>query len=739
MSQEERYQVKNYIKAIDKFQNIINYYNNKNKIYNYTAVKLLEKRIKEVYFIYLISDYESIKHLILLDNEQEQILNDLYISQCSELKKIKRYVSENLIDLSLLYQMLSSIEFTISQNNAINFSKSKIIRDKYGAYYTPKNVVENIIEKLKNEYISNQAHIYNLKIIDMSCGSGIFLTEYIKMILITFEPDVEEIEMMMSNIYGVDVDKIALYITGHEIFQLTNVKAKNLILANPLISNSNYNKNMAHELSLNDRLYNKEMGIFKEFFDLKFDIILGNPPWEKVRFEEKKFFSTISAEISKNQQKNIRLKAIDDLENNNPKLYNHYLKHKSDYLEFKKNIHSHPVLSSSLKGELNTYSMFTELAFRQLKTTGLAVIIVKSSLIKVRSNSELVGELFNNKLLKSIDIFSNKNKIFEIDSREEFCIVSLSSNNEYAMLRSGLTDIKDYKTSENYIPITYNDLLKINPETALIPNIKSTGDLLYLKEIYNKFPLFKDVFHDVKFGRIVHFTNHSDHIVNTYEKGYIPIYEGKFINQYNSRFATFLNMNAEDKYSGKASAKKITDNTVPVSRYFIEENFWNRISKSYKENEMIAWRSLTSVTNKRTMIATLLPFLPASQSIQLLQSSNKENLFIILALFNSYIFDYLIRLKMPGIDLTQSVIRNIPVPSLDSFDTLSKNGNGTIKSQIIDLVRNNLFHEDRLENYFRKNNLKHIDKIDIEYQIDLLITEAYDFTEQDLNYIKSKF
>lgn len=178
---------------------------------------------------------------------------------------------------------------------------------------------------------------------------------------------------------------------------------------------------------------------------------------------------------------------------------------------------------------------------------------------------------------------------------------------------------------------------------------------------------------------------------------------------------------------------------MPVSRYFIEENFWNRISKSYKENEMIAWRSLTSVTNKRTMIATLLPFLPASQSIQFLQSSNKENLFIILALFNSYIFDYLIRLKMPGIDLTQSVIRNIPVPSLDSFDTLSKNGNGTIKSQIIDLVRNNLFHEDRLENYFRKNNLKHIDKIDIEYQIDLLITEAYDFTEQDLNYIKSKF
>ena len=35
---------------------------------------------------------------------------------------------------------------------------------------------------------------------------------------------------------------------------------------------------------------------------------------------------------------------------------------------------------------------------------------------------------------------------------------------------------------------------------------------------------------------------------------------------------------------------------------------------------------------------------------------------MILALFNSKVFDYFVRLKMAGIDLTQSVVRQIPVP-----------------------------------------------------------------------------
>jgi hypothetical protein len=62
------------------------------------------------------------------------------------------------------------------------------------------------------------------------------------------------------------------------------------------------------------------------------------------------------------------------------------------------------------------------------------------------------------------------------------------------------------------------------------------------------------------------------------------------------------------------------------------------------------------------MIAALAPFQPTIQSVQLLQTPDVADLVLIAGLFNSATFDTLVRLKIPGIDLTQSVVQQIPVP-----------------------------------------------------------------------------
>ena len=43
---------------------------------------------------------------------------------------------------------------------------------------------------------------------------------------------------------------------------------------------------------------------------------------------------------------------------------------------------------------------------------------------------------------------------------------------------------------------------------------------------------------------------------------------------------------------------------------------------------------------------------------------------MILALFNSKVFDFFVRLKMGGIDLTQSVVRQIPVPFREAWNSM---------------------------------------------------------------------
>ena len=156
-----------------------------------------------------------------------------------------------------------------------------------------------------------------------------------------------------------------------------------------------------------------------------------------------------------------------------------------------------------------------------------------------------------------------------------------------------------------------------------------------------------------------------------YVSGYVPIYEGKFIELYTGKYATFKGMLPEEKYKNKASAKNIDDpqgNEYPESRYFIEENTWMNLSKNFNEGMVVMWRSLTSATNRRTMLATILPIMPTCQSIQLLQLTDERQMLHLLALFDSIIFDYIVRLKMVGLDLTQTIIKQIPVPSTERYD-----------------------------------------------------------------------
>ena len=94
----------------------------------------------------------------------------------------------------------------------------------------------------------------------------------------------------------------------------------------------------------------------------------------------------------------------------------------------------------------------------------------------------------------------------------------------------------------------------------------------------------------------------------------------------------------------------------------------------------------------------ILPSCPTCQSIQMLQTENNCDLLMLLALFNSLPFDYFVRLKMPGIDLTQSVIRQIPVPAKDRYEqTALLNGKTTtLRIHILSCVYHLLKHEERL-------------------------------------------
>ena len=680
--------------------------------------------------------------------EDQEVLS--YIEKFNGVAEVMELIGfsehDRSISLQELYQLFIANDFTIENGKNIVFSNGKNGRDILGAYYTSEKFAYEITKKVFTDYKKkNGRNVNQLTVIDNSCGAGEFLIAAIRNIseCITDESEYQCIE---KNIYGYDVDPIAVIIARLRIMCETKQNRVNshIRLGNPLILENGENAIVEKFVAASKgRFYSEIMAIGTEV--QQYDIVLGNPPWEKVRFEEKKFLRHFceNEEDIENREKRKEF-----LERSKKENRNYYKAIDTDYSIFKKYIKQSEKFQYSSCGEINTYALFTELSIRMMKKETIVGLIVKASLLKMPVYKEFMKFLMNEKYLYDVFMFVNRNKIFNIDSREEFSVICLQNHsNDSIGIGFNLDKIEDFDMVERTY-FSAEMLQWINPETSMIPAVKNKEELEFLLNAYNKNDVFGKNYADVHFGRLVHFTNHAQKIKKNIEEGYIPVYEGKFIEQYNARFATFAGMTDKDKYRSKASAVEIESemtNQYPEARYFIEEHFWNNLSKNFTEEYIIAWRSLTAATNKRTMLATVLPKMPTCQSLQIMQCVSKTELLNLLALFNSIIFDYIVRLKMVGLDLTQTIIKQMPVPAEERFgDKICFKGvECSVEKHIHSRIRKLYIDDYRMDSLFEGVDVydisSDISKKKLIYEIDLLICGLYGIKTDELKDIARTF
>lgn len=162
----------------------------------------------------------------------------------------------------------------LSNNNyhsSSNYEKSlsEDIKKSMGIYYTPKFIIDYILNKTikKHDILSNPYP----KILDISCGCGNFLLEVYDILYDMFEEHRQELNIedihkhILENcIYGVDIDKNAI-----DILKTT--------LKNKCEDSNLINLNIYCFDSLNKS--DLEQNIIEMFWESKFDYIVGNPPY----------------------------------------------------------------------------------------------------------------------------------------------------------------------------------------------------------------------------------------------------------------------------------------------------------------------------------------------------------------------------------------------------------------------------------------------------------------------------
>ena len=147
--------------------------------------------------------------------------------------------------------------------------------------------------------------------------------------------DRNEIKKVANNFYGCDVDPIALEVAKLSIVDYCDSNesystiSEHFEFGNFLI-HSNLSADIPDkiELAMSGYIYHPRLSV-NNIFQREYDIILGNPPWEKIRFEEKKFYSQFSDNIA-----NINFKFDLPLTIDSTKRGNEFLDNYScDYIE----------------------------------------------------------------------------------------------------------------------------------------------------------------------------------------------------------------------------------------------------------------------------------------------------------------------------------------------------------------------------------------------------------------------
>lgn len=701
----------------------------------------------------------------IIDNANEGLIKLVDDNLCN-------LIGVESIDVPTLYETLLGIE-TGNESNGTEISTAKNYRNKLGSYYTPANFAKSVTEKTIDTFFELNfgnvgkeflKEITSISFADFSCGGGNFIIaviDYFENLFVKWnieeESKMELLKAIALNISAFDVDCLALEVAKLNLLMkikqpsfYKSLKEK-FIHANLLLqSDFAIDESKKVEVFSSGFIYHEQLSLSKDKLK-NYDVVLGNPPWEKIRFEEKKFYALYSNTVAENHFKSSRTSEITETELSNVQLAEYSKEFKLEIEKAKSDLKKNSFFALSNNGELNTYALFTDAAVKLKTKRGVVGLVLKSAIVTSQVNQNLFKYLTKENFVVAIYDFINRKKIFNIDSRERFCFLLLgNSKSERFHVSMNLSEVAEIEKAKSEIELSYDSLKLLNPFTGMLPNFSNKMEADFLLRVSYDFPFFKNVYENVRFGRIVHLTSHAEFIRKEKAKDNVPIYEGKFFNQFDGKFSGFNGVADELRYGNKSSsvnideAKKTIVDYFPESRFFINAEKWIQLSKNHSEKFMLAWRSLTSATNTRTCIATVLPFIPASQSVQFLTTYQNDLLYLS-GLFNSVVFDFILKKKLSGIDLTQSVINQMPVPNIEQ--TTSKinfnGGEATIKHHISLLVFSLLKNDVRLNSLFENleltNEIRNENKFETVRKIDLLFMALYKLTDSEVELVLAEF
>ncbi|EGC3301909.1 class I SAM-dependent DNA methyltransferase, partial [Campylobacter jejuni] len=740
---------------------------------NILKFKILDNACGSGHF--LVGVLNAITHIVLSDFDHFTNLKELYEEEKENiLNHIKDFVQDYEVDESDILKrlLLKRIIYGVDLNPfSIELTKLSLWIDSF-IFGTPLSFIEHHI-KCGNALINS--NLSDFKDLIKQNSSNLFtnsITQEFEILQEVFEKldnlkDTNEEQIKQSKqIYQNEItpklNKLNLYLNYINTLHFVNKEELQILKALSQDDIQNLSQNEQAKAIISK--YQKEFNFFNyelEFPEIienqvfkGFDIIIGNPPWDKSEFSDNDFFPQYKSDYrsliaSKKKEIQDNLLAKDYIKQN-------YEKQKA-HIDAINVYYKNTFMSNSLTKDINLFRLFVEKNLSLLKQDGNLAYVLPSALMFEDGSLTLRKEILENKTLEYFYSFENRQAIFaDVDSRYKFALMLIKNTqaNHTHKIKTMFykTDMNSLKNKDEILTLSLKDIKKLSPTHLALMELKDKQALKILRKCYNAFQNLS--FDYIDFRQELNMTSDKDLFIEEFREGLLPLYEGKMIHQFNANFSQATYFLEKAKLDERLKSKELSRAKKATGK---ELN--PKLIKYDREFFRLGYRAVASDTNERTLIASLLPkncgfghSMFANAPKQYIVKDDEicmdivpyEKILFVLALLNSLVVDFIIR-NMVQINVSKTYLERIPLPqpsdeenqNNEIYKTLAKN------ALLLQLYNDKNHHFDELKQEFNIKN-EEIPKTKKAYDIlraknDLLVKKLYDLSDDEFSYIISTF
>jgi len=330
-------------------------------------------------------------------------------------------------------------------------------------------------------------------------------------------------------------------------------------------------------------------------------------------------------------------------------------------------------------------------------------IVLPPGILTDDTNKCFAREVVDARRLRAFLAFTNRGYTFpKVESTMAFSLLVMGSRgSEQFRVAGQLWSVADLRDPERTYFLSAKDIAFFNPTTRSLPVFRSTRDMKIVRSVYERMPVLDHEGENanqwgVRLGTMFHMGSASKHFKarsdleregwiltgNRFvkdEKLCIPLYESKLAHQYNHRHATFGAADAggalfrKKAKTGKPGDGELADPAwLPIPRYWLPSELVLE-EGAVKRGWLLAYRrTINVVADSRSVVATILPMAGIGDSLFLIDGLEARDACVVVAILNSFVFDFVARQKATGGNLSFYLLKQLPMPTPAQLDDMTR-------------------------------------------------------------------